>query len=140
MSDRAAQLTAWLVGSVAASLIPLALITFHEADYLHDPSFYQILGHGDLLIIAFTLTVAGVAQLCPFVAKVQAKQLSAVILAILGGFIVVAMEVAWYSDIAARVASSQSVPIHLITWGSLFLFLVSMVITMSCVSVAAECK
>jgi hypothetical protein len=131
-------LVAWLVGSVLVSLIPLGLIAVHEADVLSDPSFYQILGHGDLLIIAFTLTVAGIAELCPSVSKVAAEELVGFIFMILGAIIVLAIEIAWYSDLVGEIAGSHQVPIHLVTWGSIILFTLSTTITTFSVNATAR--
>ncbi len=140
-------LVAWYIGSVLASLIPLGLIALHDADLLAKLSIFQILGRGDLLLIAFTLTIAGVAQLLPFVTRLKSAQLFGVILEILGGFVVAAMEIAWYSDIAARISAQvaggsnvKAPPIHLITFGSVFMFAVTVVITTFCVSTAASCS
>lgn len=129
MPHRRVHLAAWLVGVVLASLIPLGLIAAHEADVLSHPSFYQILGHGDLLIIAFTFTVAGIAELCPFVTKVRVEELMGLILMLLGAVIILAIEIGWYSDLAAEIAGAHNVPVHLITWGSIILFTVSALIT-----------
>ena len=53
----------WLVGVVFAALVPLLLPYFHGLDMDDTPSMTSLLGHGDLLLIALVITIAGITEL-----------------------------------------------------------------------------
>jgi hypothetical protein len=49
------RVTVWLVGTVIAGLLPIGVTAVQAIDNNNSPSFYELLGRGDLLLISIVM-------------------------------------------------------------------------------------
>jgi len=128
----------WLVGVLLASLIPLLFTYFHGVDRNRPPSIFNLLGHGDLLLISLVVTIAGITELALSVNKIRQSQLMSAAMVLLGSVLAIAAEGLWYADISAQILDGQKIlSVHYITFGSLLLFMLSAFCSSVCVWLSA---
>jgi len=128
----------WLVGVLLSSLIPLIFIFIHSLDAGKIPSIFELLGHGDLLLISLVVTIAGITDITLVFRRIRPAQSLPVALLVLGAVLVITAEALWYADVTARLLDKQSFPAaHSVTYGSIGLFLISSFCSSACVSIAA---
>lgn len=128
----------WLVGVLLASLIPLLFLYFHGLDKNKPPSVFDLLGDGNLLLISLVVTIAGIAELAITINNIGHAQLMQVALILLGAVLAVAAEALWYADVSAQLLNGQKITsTHVVTYGSLLLFILSAFCSSMCVKLAA---
>ncbi len=128
----------WLIGVLLASLIPLLFLYFHGLDSSHAPTVFDLLGHGDLLLISLVVTIAAITELVLAVNNIQQAQLLPTAVILLGAVLAVAAEALWYADISAQLLDGQSFgSTHVVTYGSLIFFGLSAYCSSMCVKLAA---
>lgn len=123
----------WFGGAVAASLIPFLPVVWHWVDNRPNTTgFYETLGRGELLAIAIVITIGGIAELAPASAGVK---YSAGL--IIGGALIALSEGFWYADVVGELMDDHQPPLRRLAWGSIALFVVSALISLRSVYLAA---
>jgi hypothetical protein len=129
----------WFAGGVVAALIPFLSIIVHWADGSPNHSgFYEALGRGELLAIAMVITLSGLAELVPAMGSVRDAAgtgwllLSAIFLGLTEGL--------WYTDVTSNVMDKHPLPLGHLAWGSSALFVMSVLISLRSVYVAASTR
>jgi hypothetical protein len=129
----------WFAGAVVAALIPFLAIIVHWVDgYPHHGGFYEALGRGELLAIAMVITLGGLAELVPVIGTVNDGKGT--------GWLVVAAiffglgEGFWYTDVTTNLMDGHAVPLNRLAWGSLGAFVISVLISLRSVYLAASTR
>jgi hypothetical protein len=99
----------WTIGVILAALTPLLLPYFHGIDKNNTPSMYNLLGHGDLLLIALVITIAGITELMLVMRNIPFSTIMPVAMAILGGLLAIVAEAFWYSDLAVESLNGNNI-------------------------------
>jgi hypothetical protein len=129
----------WLLGSVVAGVFPIVFTFFHGLDSRHTLGFYQLLGKGDLLLIAIVLSVAGVAELVLDIRKMSNEQNLWVALLLLGNTLTVVADALWFGDLSSLTLEGKSGnPGAAVTYGSIALFVIAALSSSSCVWLSAR--
>jgi hypothetical protein len=116
-------------------------VFFYGLDRGSPPSLYELLSRGDLLLIALVLTIGGFTELALVFNKIEQAQVLPVALVLLGGVLLVAAEALWYGDLSAQLLNKQtSAPVHIVTYGSLVFFGLSVFCSTVCVRIAAGAR
>lgn len=128
----------WLLGVVAASLIPFLFIAVHGMDGDHLPGFVAILGRGDLLVVSIVVAVGSVADLALVWTMLDKKKGSAAAFTVVGSLLIVVGEAVWYSDVSTTLLSGGTVQNEqFVCYGSLILFIVTLFCSGRCVHLSA---
>jgi uncharacterized membrane protein len=128
----------WIVGSVIAGLIPVGFTALHGLDNDHPPGFYDLLGTGDLLLIAIVISIAGIAELALVLRQTRPDQILWVALLILGNLLFIVSAALWFGDLASRVLEGEAGnPVGAVAFGSIALFAVAAGMSSTCVWLAA---
>jgi hypothetical protein len=80
---------------VLAALVPVLAVVFRSVDDSASDKFDDALGKGELLVIAITIAIAGVAELALALRNITAKQAVWVALLLLGNLLLVASAALW---------------------------------------------
>lgn len=128
----------WIVGSVLAALLPIVIAGVHGLDSSAVSGFYDLLGRGELLLIAITIAIAGVAELSLTLRQVKTNQTLWVALLLLGNLLLVASAALWYGDLTSAEAANHVEQAAVgVTWGSTGVFAGAAVFSSICVWIAA---
>jgi hypothetical protein len=126
----------WVVGVIIASLIPFLWTYASNQPNDASPNVYQVLGHGDLYLIAIIVLIAGITEIVLLLRKIEKDM--AVALLIIGGFLFVLLDAGRFAG-ASAMASSSAIP-HSVTYWSIVAFIVSAVHSSICVGLAAGAR
>lgn len=126
----------WFVGAVVASLIPFLPDIVHWVDGRgNTPGFYDSLARGELLAIAIVVTIGGLAELAPVRRDIRYSAGWVV-----GGVLIGLSEGVWFTDVVTGLMDGHVVPLHRLAWGSVALFVISAVISLRSVYLAASSR
>lgn len=113
----------WMLGVVVASLLPFFSVFIQGLDRGMVPSLPELLGRGELLVIAIVVTIGGIAELLLVVNRIPQATFSSVIFLLLGGILLIVSEALWYADIGATLLTQPRLAReHMISLGSGILF------------------
>ena len=126
----------WFIGVVFASLMPFLRRYASSKPGSNGPSVYQMLGAGELYIIAIVVLIAGVTEIVLLLRRIQ--QALTVALLILGAILFSILDAARYTG--ASELSPNAQPIHSVAFWSLGAFAVSALHSSICVGLAAGAR
>ena len=131
----------WLVGVLLASLMPFLFLFLHGLDRSGPPSIFQLLGHGDLLLISLVVTISGITDLVLVMHNLQPTQIVSTALIVLSSILMIVAEALWYADISSQLLDGEKVSsTHMVAYGSLALFCLSAFCSAACVKIAAGAR
>ncbi len=123
----------WVAGVIIASLIPFIWIYADPTPGRGAPNIYEVLGRGDLYLIAIIVLIAGVTEIA-LILRHMKKDLTVALL-LIGGFLLVLVDAARYAN--ASSIPINTVPSHSVLYWSLGAFLLSATHSSICVGLAA---
>lgn len=128
----------WLFAVVVASLLPFVSVFLRGLDRDGIPSFPELVGRGDLLVIAIIITIGGVAELLLVMGKMPQRRSVGGIFLVLGAVLLVAGEAFWYADIGATLLTQPKLAQeNIVAFGSTGLFVASAFCGVTCVYISA---
>jgi hypothetical protein len=111
------RLVVWLLFGVLLGLLPLAVSLLRTLDSESGPDWSEVLRSGDLILISAILTGSPIGEL--FVAKRDSHSIVKRLFAAGISVFLVAVEAAWYSQVALKASTTSPVPFPLVERGSL---------------------
>ena len=130
------RVTIWLLGVVAASLLPVIALILHEIDNNDPLDLVMLLSRGDLLLIGTVVTIGSFADLARTETPTQLNHYKGCLLVICA--LTAVIQALWYSDLAAR-TSVVSGTLHGamgIALGTLAVYLFSVVTSGACIKLS----
>ena len=129
------RVTIWLLGVVAASLLPVIALILHDIDNNDPLGLVTLLSRGDLLLIGAVVTIGSFADLARADTPGELNHYKGCLLVICA--LTAVVQALWYSDLAAR-AGNRS-PMHDaagIAWGTFIVYLFSIVTSGACIKLS----
>jgi hypothetical protein len=130
------RVTIWLLGVVAASLLPVVALILHEIDNSDPLDLVTLLSRGDLLLIGTVVTIGSFADLARSNTPTQLNHYKGCLLVICA--LTAVVQALWYSDLAARtsVAGSTLRDAEGIALGTLAVYLFSVFTSAACIKLS----
>ena len=127
-----AKLTRWLIFSVVVALLPLVVNLLSLATRGRTPSFSLVSSHGELLLVSAAIAAGGIGELFGSSANYRTRKITA------GGGCVIVFFISsfWFADLSSTAAMGITINTHVVSSGSLILFLLTVVSTASCVALS----
>lgn len=122
----------WFLGVVLASLIPFLWIYLSSKPGGSTPSIYQMLGGGELYIIAIVVLIAGIVEIALLLNRIDNFTIALLLIA---AFLFVIIDAAKYAG-ASELTTTASPPHSVAIW-SIVVFAVSASHSSVCVGLAA---
>lgn len=126
----------WFIGVIVASLMPFLWLYLSNKPNNSPPSVWQMLGEGELYIIAIVVLIAGVTEIILLLRQI--RQATTVALLILGAILFVIVDAAKYAG--ASELSPTAPPLHSVTFWSIGAFVISALHSSICVGLAAGAR
>jgi hypothetical protein len=130
------RVTIWLLGVVAASLLPVIALVLHAVDNNNPLGLVTLLSRGDLLLIGTVVTIGSFADLARSDIPGELNHYKGCLLVICA--LTAVIQALWYSDLAAR-AATVSATMHDATGialGTLVVYLFSIVTSGACIKLS----
>jgi uncharacterized membrane protein YidH (DUF202 family) len=87
------------------------------------------------------VTIGGITELALVLHMIEPRQIMAVALLVLGGVLIVVAEALWYADISSQILDGRQIASnHVVTYGSLLLFLFSAFVSAASVKISAGAR
>lgn len=123
----------WTAGVLAASLLPFLWVYVDPPAGKASPSIYQVLGRGDLYLVAIIILLAGVTEIALLFRHIDSTLTLALL--IIGALFIAPLDAARYAN-----ASGQPIgvmPSHSVVYWSVAAFVFSAIHSSTCVKLAA---
>jgi hypothetical protein len=130
------RVTIWLLGVVAASLLPVIALILHAIDNNDALDLVSLLSRGDLLLIGTVVTIGSFADLARSDTPVELNHYRGCLLVICA--LTAVIQALWYSDLAARLGGAHDT-LHDATGialGTLAVYLFSIVTSGACIKLS----
>ena len=129
------RVTIWLLGVVAASLLPVIALILHDIDNNDPLGLVTLLSRGDLLLIGAVVTIGSFADLARSDTPGELNHYKGCLLVICA--LTAVVQALWYSDLAARAGSRSTMHDATgIAWGTFVVYLFSVVTSGACIKLS----
>jgi len=126
------RVTIWLLGVVAASLLPVLALVLHAIDNSDPLDLVTLLSRGDLLLIGTVVTIGSFADLARSDTPVELNHYKGCLLVICA--LTAVIQALWYSDLAARATTNSAMRDAVgIALGTLAVYLFSLMTSGACI-------
>jgi hypothetical protein len=126
--------TIWLLGVVAASLLPVIALILHEVDNNDPIDLVTLLSRGDLLLIGTVVTIGSFADLARSTTPREFNHYKGCLLVTCA--LTAVVQALWYSDLAARANGASMRDAVGIALGTLLVFIFSIVTSGACIKLS----
>ncbi len=124
----------WLLGVVAASLLPVIALILHDVDNNDPLDLVTLLSRGDLLLIGTVVTIGSFADLARAETPRGLNHYKGCLLVICA--LTAVIQALWYSDLAARAGSGEMHDAVGVALGTLMVYLFSIVTSGACIKLS----